>query len=95
MHGNISITFGELNKKSNRLGRLLRKKGVGPDSVVGLMVERSLEMAAGMFSILKAGGAYLPIDTQTPGKRKKIIIKESTLHLLLVNQGFPSACRRY
>jgi amino acid adenylation domain-containing protein len=82
----IFITYNELDKKCDKLACFLRKKGVKPDSVVGLMVDPSLEMVIGMLSVLKAGGAYLPIDMKTPENRKKIIIRESNMILLLVNQ---------
>ncbi|MCP4152731.1 MAG: AMP-binding protein, partial [bacterium] len=54
------LTYRQLNKASNRLARAIREKGVGPDQIVGIKVERSLEMVIGLLAILKAGGAYLP-----------------------------------
>ncbi|MCK4257390.1 MAG: amino acid adenylation domain-containing protein, partial [Halanaerobiales bacterium] len=57
-----NLTYRELDEKSNQLARVLRDKGVGTDQIVGIMVERSVEMMVGIMGILKAGGAYLPID---------------------------------
>ncbi|UCH93630.1 MAG: amino acid adenylation domain-containing protein, partial [Candidatus Aminicenantes bacterium] len=81
----ISITYKELNKKSNQLAHLLQTRGVKPDSIVGLMVERSIEMIIGILAVLKAGGAYLPIDAEYPGPRKTYMIKDSGVKLLLTN----------
>jgi amino acid adenylation domain-containing protein len=83
MHENISITFRELNKKSDQVARLLCEKGVGPDTVVGIMVEQSLEMIIGILGILKAGGAYLPIDPYYPQERISYILNDSNAGVLL------------
>jgi amino acid adenylation domain-containing protein len=79
----ISMTYGELNKKSDRLAHLLREKGVGPDSIVAIMVERCLEMIIGILGILKAGGAYLPIETDYPQERVEYMLKDSGARVLL------------
>ncbi|WP_143323966.1 condensation domain-containing protein, partial [Clostridium sp. BL-8] len=60
------LTYKELNEKSNSLARILREKGVKAETIVGIMVDRSLEMLIGIIGILKAGGAYLPIDPEYP-----------------------------
>ena len=60
------LTYRELNARANQLARVLREKGVQPDTLVGIMVERSLEMIVGILAILKAGGAYVPIDPEYP-----------------------------
>ncbi|MCU0287925.1 MAG: amino acid adenylation domain-containing protein, partial [Acidobacteria bacterium] len=82
---NSRITYTELNRRANNLARLLREKGIGPDKVVGLMVERSLEMVIGMLAVMKAGGAYLPIDPKLPAQRKQIMIEDGSISLLLTN----------
>ena len=56
------LTYRELNKRANQLAHYLRKRGVGPDVLVAICVERSLEMVVGLLGILKAGGAYVPLD---------------------------------
>ncbi|WP_367387265.1 amino acid adenylation domain-containing protein [Bacillus vallismortis] len=81
----INLTYRELNEKSNQLAALLREKGVKPNSLVSLMVERSLDVIVGMLGILKAGGAYLPIDPVYPAERIKYILKDSQTNLLLTN----------
>ncbi|NIM14864.1 MAG: amino acid adenylation domain-containing protein [Candidatus Aminicenantes bacterium] len=81
------MTYHELNTRSNRLARLLRTRGVGPDIVIGIMLERSLEMMVGILAVLKVGGAYLPIDPDHPGKRITYIIKDSAAKLLLTQKA--------
>jgi len=80
------LTYRELNEKANRLARVLRKKGVVPDSIVGIMVERSLEMIIGILGILKAGGAYLPIDPEYPADRIRYMLEDSGTGILLVQR---------
>jgi amino acid adenylation domain-containing protein len=77
------LTYGELNAKTNRLARMLRNKGVKPDTIVGILMDRSLEMIIAIIGILKAGGAYLPIDPETPGKRIASMLDDSGASLLL------------
>ena len=77
------LTYRELNEKSNSLAMELREKGVKADSIVGIMVERSLEMIIGIIGILKAGGAYLPIDSTYPKERIEYMLKDSGSKILL------------
>ncbi len=77
------LTYRELNKRANQLARLLRSKGIGADSIVAIMVERSLEMAVGVLGILKAGGAYLPIDPDYKVDRIKYMLQDSHCNILL------------
>ncbi|NIM13605.1 MAG: AMP-binding protein, partial [Candidatus Aminicenantes bacterium] len=79
----ISMTYRELNKKSNQLAHLLREKGIVPDTIAAIMVERSLEMIIGILGILKAGGAYLPIDPDYPEERIKYMLEDSKAKILL------------
>src|SRR5262249_55514237 len=60
------LTYRELNQKANQLAHHLRSLGVGPEVLVGLCIERSLDMVIGMLGILKAGGAYVPLDPMYP-----------------------------
>ena len=80
------LNYNSLNSKANQLARVLRKKGVTRDSVVGLMVERSTELVLGLLAIFKAGGAYLPIDAEYPEERRKYMLEDSGVSLLLVNR---------
>jgi amino acid adenylation domain-containing protein len=84
----VMITYGELNEKSNQLAGLLQEKGVLPDTIVGIMVERSVEMIIGIFGILKAGGAYLPIDPDYPEERIDFMLKDSGAEILLKDIHF-------
>lgn len=80
------ISFKELNEKANQLARILRNKGVKPGSIVGVMVERSVEMIIGIIAILKAGGAYLPIDWEYPIARNEYILKNSGTQIILTHK---------
>jgi amino acid adenylation domain-containing protein len=87
MQGNISITFGELNEKSNQVAYLLREKGVLADSIIGIMMERSVGMIVGIFGILKAGGAYLPIEPTYPQERIEYMLADSKANILLTSSA--------
>ncbi len=82
------LTYRELNEKANYLAKFLRDRGVKVDTIVGIMVEKSLEMVIGILGILKAGGAYLPIDPQYPNKRIKHIINDSNVNIILTKNYF-------
>ncbi len=77
------ITYAELNTRANFLAQHLRKLGVAPEIIVGLCVERSLEMVIGVLGILKAGGAYLPLDPNYPGERLNYMINDAQVKILL------------
>src|SRR6185437_690796 len=64
-----SLTYAELNRRANRLARYLRARGIGPDQLVGICVERTLDLVVGLLGILKAGGAYVPLDPSYPCER--------------------------
>ena len=66
VYANQGLTYRDLNAKANQLAHYLKKLGVGPDVLVGISVERSLEMIVGLLGILKAGGAYVPLDPAIP-----------------------------
>ncbi|HYA79396.1 MAG TPA: amino acid adenylation domain-containing protein, partial [Methylocystis sp.] len=74
--------------KANQLAHHLRDRGVGPDVVVGLCVERSLEMVIGLLGILKAGGAYLPLDPNYPFERLSFMIEDAKPKLILTQRRF-------
>ncbi|TCS97011.1 non-ribosomal peptide synthetase [Hazenella coriacea] len=80
------VTYKELDEMSNRLANVLIKKGVQKGEVVGIMVERSIEMLAGIIAILKAGCAYLPVDPTYPESRKRHMFQDSHVHLLLTQK---------
>src|SRR5271166_3232546 len=78
-----TLSYAELDSRSNQLGHFLRKRGIGPDVLVGLLVERSLEMVVGLLGILKAGGAYVPLDPAYPRDRIKYVLDDARIKLLL------------
>ena len=81
--GDEKITFGQLNRRANQIARALRRRGVGTDVVVGVYMNRSLDMLAGLLGIVKAGGAYLPLDPGYPPNRLSYIIKDSRVGIVL------------
>jgi amino acid adenylation domain-containing protein/non-ribosomal peptide synthase protein (TIGR01720 family) len=81
------ISYGELNQKSDQLAHVLRERGVKPDTIVAIMMERCLEMIIGLLGILKAGGAYLPIDPGSPEERINYMLKDSNAQVLVVNDA--------
>src|SRR5580765_8276951 len=78
-----SLTYGELNRRANRLARYLRTIGVKPETRVAIGVERGLEMVVGMVAVLKAGGAYVPLDLSYPEQRLQFILQDSAPVALL------------
>ncbi|HLP46995.1 MAG TPA: amino acid adenylation domain-containing protein, partial [Candidatus Kapabacteria bacterium] len=81
----VHVTYDELNKQSGRLAGMLIEKGVLPDSIVAIMMERSIEMIIGLLGILKSGGAYLPIDPNYPQERIDYMSKDSNAGILLTD----------
>jgi len=80
------LTYRELNRRSNQLAHHLIKHGVGPETLVGIYVERSLEMVVGLLGILKAGGAYVPLDPEYPQQRRAFMLEDTSLPILLTQQ---------
>jgi len=78
-----TLTYRELDERANRLAGHLRKMGVAPDSLVGLFVERSIEMVVGLLGVLKAGAAYVPIDTTFPRERIAFLLSDAGITVLL------------
>ena len=91
VYQNQVLSYKALNQKSNQLAWLLREKGVKPDSIVGIIVERSLEMIIGILGILKAGGAYLPIDPAYPIDRISYMLEDSGTKWLITQKQFEEA----
>ena len=80
------FTYRELNSRANQLARYLQGLGVGPEKLIGICVERSLEVVVGLLGILKAGGAYVPLDPTYPKERLKFMLKDSQCFVLLSQQ---------
>ena len=82
-----AITYEELNSRANQLAHRLIRLGVGPNVVVGLCLERSLEMIVTLIGILKAGGAYVPLDPALPSERLEWMLADSGARVLVSRQG--------
>ena len=85
-----TLTYAELDAHSNRLAQHLRSLGVGPDVLVGVCAERSLELVVGLLGILKAGGAYLPLDPEYPAERLADMMADAGLGLVLTQEALPA-----
>ncbi len=80
------LSYRELNQRANRIARRLQRLGVGADILVGLCVERSVELVLGILAILKAGGAYVPLDPSYPNDRLEFMLKDSDVSVLLTQK---------
>lgn len=81
--GGQEITYRQLHKRANQLAHYLRKNGVGPDVLVGVMMSRSPEMVLSLLAILQAGGAYVPLDPDLPPARLGYILEDTKIQLVL------------
>ena len=81
------LTYAELNARANRLARLLAQHGVGPESLVVAVMERSVELVVALLAILKAGGAYVPIDPDFPAERITTMLRDCSPSVLLTTRG--------
>ncbi|MBS1808497.1 MAG: amino acid adenylation domain-containing protein [Acidobacteria bacterium] len=78
-----SLTYREMNARANQVAHRLRKLGVGPETLVGVYMERSLEMVIAMYGILKAGGAYVPLDPGYPAERLAFMLADTKVSVVL------------
>ncbi|MBB1616697.1 non-ribosomal peptide synthetase [Pseudomonas sp. UMC65] len=85
--GERQLSYGELDARANQLARLLREQGVAADGLVGICIERSIEMVVGLLAIHKAGGAYVPLDPEYPQDRLAYMIEDSGIRLLLTQSS--------
>jgi amino acid adenylation domain-containing protein len=85
--GGSVLTYGELNRRANRLAHRLIGLGVGPESLVGICAERSPDMIVGVIAILKAGGAYVPLDPAYPPARLRLILGDARPALILASNA--------
>ena len=82
------LTYRELDASANQVAHLLRKNGVGPNVLVGISVDRSLEMLVALLAVWKAGGAYVPLEPDYPAERLTFMVKDSGLKLLLTQEKY-------
>ena len=87
VHEGRRLSYRELNERANQLAHHLREHGVGPDRLVGVCIERSLEMVVGLLGILKAGGAYVPLDPTYPDERLQYLIQDTEPALVLTEES--------
>ena len=85
------LSYAGLNRRANQLAHYLRGLGVGPDTLVGICVERSVEMAVGVVGILKAGGAYVPLDPHYPTERLAFMLRDSAVSVVVTQQPLLSS----
>ena len=81
------LTYRELNARANQLGHYLQDVGVGPEVLVGICMERSLEMVVGLLGILKAGGAYVPLDPEYPQERLAFMLEDARPAVLVTKHS--------
>ena len=80
------LTYDELNKRSNQVAHFLREKGIKPNDVIAIRLNKSLELIVGILGIIKAGGCYLPIDLSYPQERVNFMLKDSSAKFFLTNK---------
>jgi natural product biosynthesis luciferase-like monooxygenase protein len=85
--GDQQRTYDELNRAANQLARHLRNLGAGPEVLVGICVERSIDLLTGVYGILKAGAAYVPLDPAYPADRLALMVEDARCPILLTQQG--------
>ncbi|HEX7772055.1 MAG TPA: amino acid adenylation domain-containing protein, partial [Pyrinomonadaceae bacterium] len=78
-----TVSYGELNRRANQLAHYLRRQGVGPETLVGVCLERSVEMVVALLGILKAGGAYVPLDPEYPEARLRYMLEDAGIGVLV------------
>ena len=85
--GSDALTYLELNRRANRLANFLRRIGVGPEKLVGICANRSIEMMVGLLAIMKAGAAYVPLDPAYPPERLSLVFDDARACALLTQEG--------
>jgi non-ribosomal peptide synthetase component F len=84
--GDAQLTYRELNDRATHLAHHLQRRGVGPESLVGLCVDRSPDMVVGLLGILTAGGAYVPLDPAYPAERLAFMLADAQVAVLLTQE---------
>jgi len=84
--GPEQVTYRELNRRANQLAHHLQALGVGPERLVGILMERSVELVVGLLGILKAGGAYLPLDPSYPTERLAFMLEDAQVSVLITTK---------
>ena len=84
--GDEQVSYGELNRRANQLARYLQRRGVGPDALVAVCLERSVEMVVALLGVLKAGGAYVPLDPAYPRERLAFMLDDCGARVLITQE---------
>jgi amino acid adenylation domain-containing protein/non-ribosomal peptide synthase protein (TIGR01720 family) len=92
--GDVSLTYGELEARANRLAHRLIGLGVVAEDRVGVLLERSVELVVAVLAIVKAGGAYLPLDERAPAERLRLVLGEARASVLIADEGWEATARR-
>ncbi len=92
---NERLSYAELNRRANQLAHFLQKQGVKPETIVGVYVERSLEMIIGVLGVLKAGGAYLPLDSNYPAERLQHMVEDAAVSILITQENLQSKASEF
>jgi amino acid adenylation domain-containing protein len=87
VYGQEQLSYGELNERANQLAHYLQRAGVGAESLVGILLERSVEMVVALLAVLKAGAAYVPLDPAYPQERLSFMLEETGTTVLLTQQA--------
>ncbi|MGD9488072.1 MAG: amino acid adenylation domain-containing protein [Calditrichaceae bacterium] len=90
-----SISYEELNKKANRLAHYLKKKRIGPDTPVAILMERSCELMIAVLGVLKSGAAYLPLDPSYPGDRLRYMLEDANAPMLICDDHLKNIINDY
>ncbi|MBP2041482.1 amino acid adenylation domain-containing protein [Streptomyces avidinii] len=83
VQGDVELGYAELDARVSRLARLLRGRGVGPESVVGVVMDRGVDLVVALLAVMKAGGAYLPVDPEYPAERIAYVLADAGVPLVL------------
>jgi amino acid adenylation domain-containing protein/non-ribosomal peptide synthase protein (TIGR01720 family) len=95
--GDLTVTYGELNRRANQLAHWLRDQGAGPESRVGLSLDRSVDLVVGILGVLKAGAAYVPLDPGSPPERLAFVMEDADIRIVVgteeiqQTEGLPDA----
>ncbi len=87
VHGEERLTYAELERRSARLANALRRRGVGPESRVGVCMRRTPELLVALLAVLRAGGAYVPLDPAYPRERLGYMVEDARVSLVLTEPG--------
>jgi amino acid adenylation domain-containing protein len=95
VYAGACLSYRQLNARANQLARYLQRQGVGPEILVGICMERGLEMVVGLLGVLKAGGAYLPLDPSYPPERLGFMLEDTQASVVLTQHAVMDALPRH